>query len=115
MVMGTQIARCPQLDSGRIISVPPTGEVTAAVEFPEIPLTAGHPAHLLFTSGSTGKPKGVLLPHRGVVRLVKNSNFMAITQDDVFLQAAPVSFDASLLEIWGALLNGGRLVLLPDG
>ena len=85
------------------------------VSLPEVDVTAEHPAHLLFTSGSTGRPKGVLLPHRGTVRLVRDNDFITITPDDVFLQAAPVSFDASLLEIWGPLLNGGRLVLLPDG
>lgn len=101
--------------TGKIIPIPATGQVSAPAELPEIPLTAEHPAHLLFTSGSTGRPKGVLLAHRGVVRLVRNQNFLTITPDDVFLQAAPVSFDASILEIWGPLLNGGRLVLLPNG
>lgn len=100
---------------GTIIPIPATGKATTLAELPEIPLTAEHPAHLLFTSGSTGRPKGVLLRHRGVVRLVRNQNFMAITPDDVFLQAAPASFDASLLEIWGPLLNGGSLVLPTDG
>ena len=57
----------------------------------------------------------MLLPHRGTVRLVRNNDFIHITSEDVFLQAAPVSFDASLLEIYGALLNGGRLILMPDG
>jgi amino acid adenylation domain-containing protein len=100
---------------GRLHTIETFGNSTAPVELPQIPLTAGHPAHLLFTSGSTGRPKGVLLPHRGTVRLVRNNDFIKITPDDVFLQAAPVSFDASLLEIYGALLNGGRLILLPDG
>lgn len=101
--------------TGTVIPIPATGRAAAVAELPAVALTAGHPAHLLFTSGSTGRPKGVLLAHRGVVRLVRNQNFMAFTPDDVFLQAAPVSFDASLLEIWGPLLNGGCLVLLPDG
>ncbi|RYD18975.1 MAG: amino acid adenylation domain-containing protein, partial [Verrucomicrobiaceae bacterium] len=105
----------PQGWSGKTVSIPQAGKATSPQDLPAIPLTASHPAHLLFTSGSTGRPKGVLLPHRGVVRLVKNTNFMPITHEDVFLQAAPVSFDASLLEIWGALLNGGKLVLMPDG
>jgi len=100
---------------GTRIPIPVTGQATALAELPQISVTLEHPAHLLFTSGSTGRPKGVLLRHRGVVRLVRNQNFMAITPDDVFLQAAPASFDASLLEIWGPLLNGGRLVLPTDG
>lgn len=76
--------------------------------------SAEDPAYLMFTSGSTGKPKGVLIPHRAITRLVKNSNFLPITTEDVFLHAAPTSFDASTLEIWGPLLNGARLAL-PDG
>ncbi len=100
---------------GSVLRIPTTGKFSEPAMLPEISLTAEHPAHLLFTSGSTGRPKGVLLPHRGVVRLVRGQDFMDITPEDVFLQAAPVSFDASLLEIWGPLLNGGRLVLLPDG
>lgn len=99
---------------GSVSVIPGFGSATA-VDLPRTGVTAEHPAHLLFTSGSTGRPKGVLLPHRGAVRLVRNNDFIHITPDDVFLQAAPASFDASLLEIWGALLNGGKLVLLPDG
>ncbi len=72
-------------------------------------------AYVMYTSGSTGKPKGVAVPHRGIVRLVQEPDFVQITPDDVFLQASPVSFDASTLEIWGALTNGARLALLPPG
>ncbi|MDB6068034.1 MAG: non-ribosomal peptide synthetase [Pedosphaera sp.] len=70
-------------------------------------------AYISFTSGSTGRPKGVCVPHRGIVRLVKNSNFASFSTQEVFLQLGPISFDASLFEIWGALLNGGQLVLPP--
>jgi non-ribosomal peptide synthetase component F len=70
-------------------------------------------AYIMFTSGSTGKPKGVAVPHRAVVRLVKETNFMTFSAGDVFLLFAPVSFDASTLEIWGALLNGAKLVIHP--
>lgn len=72
-------------------------------------------AYVLFTSGSTGAPKGVAVPHRAVVRLVKNTNYLAFSSDDVFLQFAPLAFDASTLEIWGPLLNGGRLEICPPG
>jgi len=70
-------------------------------------------AYVLYTSGSTGEPKGVAVPHRAVVRLVKNNNFASITEKEVFLAFAPISFDASTLEIWGPLLNGGKLVIFP--
>ncbi len=70
-------------------------------------------AYVSFTSGSTGRPKGVCVPHRGVVRLVRNTDYVSFSAQEVFLQLAPLSFDASTLEIWGSLLNGGRLVIFP--
>jgi amino acid adenylation domain-containing protein len=105
----------PESWKPRIHPIPAVSASAEAVRLPEVAVTAEHPAQLLFTSGSTGQPKGVRLAHRGTVRLVRNNDFIRINETDVFLQAAPASFDASLLEIWGALLNGGKLVLLPDG
>jgi amino acid adenylation domain-containing protein len=70
-------------------------------------------AYVMYTSGSTGNPKGVLVPHRAVLRLVQNNHFARFAADEVFLQLAPISFDAATFEIWGALLNGGKLVLGP--
>lgn len=86
-----------------------TGSPPAAVV-----LTGEDPAYLMYTSGSTGRPKGVLVPHRAVLRLVLGNDFAALGPQEVILQLAPLSFDASTFEIWGALLNGGRLAVLPD-
>ncbi len=73
------------------------------------------PAYVMFTSGSTGRPKGVLVPHRAIVRLVRNTNFAQFGDDERVLGFAPISFDASTLELWAPLLNGGCLVLAaPD-
>ena len=72
-----------------------------------------HLAYVMYTSGSTGEPKGTAVRQGGVLRLVKGADYVEIGEDEVFLQLAPVTFDASTLEIWGALLNGGRLVLAP--
>jgi amino acid adenylation domain-containing protein len=69
------------------------------------------PAYVMFTSGSTGTPKGVVVPHRAVMRLVVDPNYIDIREYDKVLQFAPLSFDASTFEIWGPLLNGGELVI----
>ncbi|GGG93372.1 hypothetical protein GCM10011586_05150 [Silvibacterium dinghuense] len=73
--------------------------------------TADDLAYVMYTSGSTGNPKGVLVPQRAVTRLVLNNSFASFRADEVFLQLAPLSFDASTFEIWGALLNGAKLVV----
>ena len=70
-------------------------------------------AYVLFTSGSTGTPKGVMVPHRAVVRLVCNTDFVHLDANETLLCLAPLAFDASTFEIWGALLNGATLAILP--
>lgn len=70
-------------------------------------------AYVMFTSGSTGNAKGVAVVHRAVIRLVKNTDYAHFGPNEIILQFAPISFDASTFEIWGALLNGGRLVIHP--
>lgn len=80
---------------------------------PPADVQASDIAYIMYTSGSTGTPKGVAVPHRAVVRLVKNTNYASFSPDETFLQLAPISFDASTFEIWGALLNGGKLAIMP--
>ncbi|NEP78777.1 MAG: AMP-binding protein [Okeania sp. SIO3B3] len=86
---------------------------TVTSENLKVSITSEHQAYMMYTSGSTGLPKGVNIRHQGVVRLVKNTNYINLTEKDIFLQLAPISFDAATFEIWGSLLNGGTLVVMP--
>lgn len=67
-------------------------------------------AYVMYTSGSTGLPKGICIPHRGITRLVLNTDYVKLGPGDRILQASNACFDASTFEIWGALLNGGAVI-----
>ncbi|OCR00390.1 hypothetical protein BCD67_12815 [Oscillatoriales cyanobacterium USR001] len=82
-------------------------------ENPQQNITPENLIYVMYTSGSTGKPKGVCIPHRGVIRLVKNPNYINLGPEEIILQITSISFDLSTFEIWGSLLNGGRLVVMP--
>ena len=68
-------------------------------------------AYIMYTSGTTGKPKGVEICHKSILRLVKNNGFLDISAKDKILQTSTIVFDASIIEIYGSLLNGACLVL----
>ncbi|MFZ5988545.1 MAG: amino acid adenylation domain-containing protein, partial [Bacillota bacterium] len=70
------------------------------------------PAYVMYTSGSTGMPKGTLTTHYNISRVVKNTNYIDITDKDILLQLSNYAFDGSTFDIFGALLNGAKLVLV---
>ncbi|MEU4116198.1 amino acid adenylation domain-containing protein [Kitasatospora sp. NPDC028055] len=73
-----------------------------------------HPAYVIYTSGSTGRPKGVVIPHRNVARLfAATDHWFAPGPEDVWTLFHSYAFDFSVWELWGALLHGGRLVVVP--
>ncbi|MFI9005867.1 AMP-binding protein [Actinosynnema sp. NPDC053489] len=95
---------------GEITAGSPTDTVDAGP--PPMPEpTARDPAYVMFTSGSTGMPIGVVVPHRGIVRLVRNTGLLAFGPDDVVCATVNPTFDMSVFELFGALLNGARLVI----
>lgn len=69
-------------------------------------------AYVMFTSGTTGIPKGVGVTHENIMNLVLDSNYISLSPDIILLQTGAPTFDASTFEVWGVLLNGGKLVLL---
>ncbi len=79
------------------------------------PFDPGHLAYVIYTSGSTGTPKGVQVSHGNVTSLAYQPDYAPLGPSNVVLQFAPAAFDAATFEIWGALLNGARLVLGPPG
>ncbi|MGJ0607770.1 amino acid adenylation domain-containing protein [Cylindrospermopsis raciborskii] len=77
-------------------------------------VTPNSGAYIIYTSGSTGKPKGVLVTHKNLTRLFKSTeHWFKFNQQDVWTFFHSFAFDFSVWEIWGALLYGGRLVIVP--
>ncbi|HEX8432346.1 MAG TPA: amino acid adenylation domain-containing protein, partial [Longimicrobium sp.] len=71
-------------------------------------------AYVMYTSGSTGEPKGVMVPHRAITRLVLNNGYADFNAEDGVAFAANPAFDATTMEVWGPLLNGGRIVVISQ-
>ena len=101
---------------GEIIQLD-TGETTFEKENKENPEDSANPdnlAYVIYTSGSTGTPKGVMVEHRNVVRLFSaTETWFHFDASDVWTLFHSYAFDFSVWEIWGALLYGGRLVVVP--
>ncbi|WP_191488514.1 non-ribosomal peptide synthetase [Pseudomonas sp. FEN] len=87
-----------------------------SVQNPQVPgLTASHLAYVIYTSGSTGLPKGVMVEHRNVARLFSaTEDWFGFGEQDVWALFHSFAFDFSVWEIWGALLHGGRLLIVPQ-
>ncbi|HET7624857.1 MAG TPA: amino acid adenylation domain-containing protein [Verrucomicrobiae bacterium] len=98
--------------TARVICLDSDWELIARESASNLPnrITPENLAYVMYTSGSTGRPKGVAVPHRAIVRLVRNTNYIQLTPSDRIAQISNASFDAATFEIWGALLNGARLV-----
>lgn len=68
-------------------------------------------AYVIYTSGTTGNPKGVMVEHKSVVRLVKPATYFPLNESRVLLSTGAISFDATIIEYFGTLLNGSKLII----
>ncbi|HET8642547.1 MAG TPA: amino acid adenylation domain-containing protein, partial [Pseudonocardiaceae bacterium] len=91
-------------------------EPAEPAELPEGDAGPGDVAYVIYTSGSTGAPKGVVVEHAQLARLLDaTQDWFEFGPDDVWTLFHSIAFDFSVWELWGALANGGRLVVVPDG
>jgi len=88
--------------TARPVVTPPLAPVNSATDL----------AYVMYTSGTTGQPKGVQITHRNVIRLVRGTTYVELSEDTRILQANAIVFDSSTFELWASLLNGGTLVLV---
>ncbi|MFL1563961.1 amino acid adenylation domain-containing protein [Pseudomonas sp. O64] len=79
---------------------------------PDLSQSSDSVAYIMYTSGSTGAPKGVQVPHRGITRLVLNNGYADFNAADCVAFASNPAFDASTMDVWGALLNGGQVQVI---
>jgi amino acid adenylation domain-containing protein len=94
-------------DAATIASMPVQPPEHAAV-------TPDNLAYVMYTSGSTGTPKGVMVEHRAIVSLLFGTDYVDFGAVGSLLHMAPLAFDASTFEVWGALLHGTRCVVATD-
>ncbi|GGS36128.1 non-ribosomal peptide synthetase [Actinokineospora fastidiosa] len=88
--------------------------ITQPATAPDVDLRPEHPAYVIYTSGSTGRPKGVVIPHGNVLRLFSaTDHWFHFGPDDAWTLFHSYAFDFSVWEIWGPLLHGGKLVVVP--
>jgi amino acid adenylation domain-containing protein len=121
---GAELLLTDSAISGRLVDVPAHTlcldreweKVSAESDAdPVLSIDAANLCYIIYTSGSTGRPRGVAVTHNNVSRLVFAQSYATFGPAEIFLLLAPICFDASTFELWGALLHGARLAVMPAG
>ncbi|MGW1751348.1 non-ribosomal peptide synthetase [Streptomyces sp. NPDC002092] len=108
------VADCVQVTPDELAKEPARGWPAPEESTSPPPPSPDDAAYVIYTSGSTGRPKGVVVPHRNVIALVDATrDEYGFSEADVWTWFHSSAFDFSVWEIWGCLLTGGRLVVVP--
>ncbi|MEZ6036594.1 MAG: amino acid adenylation domain-containing protein [Planctomycetota bacterium] len=109
------LGECAAVEAGGVRALPfaafPRGEQRPS----DVAITGEHVAYVMYTSGTTGRPKGVVLPHRSVIRMLVDTDWLQLGPDTVTLHSSAFAFDTSIIDLFAALLHGGTVVIPPDG
>ncbi|MBD9374616.1 amino acid adenylation domain-containing protein [Rhizobium sp. ARZ01] len=106
---------CAPVAAAGVKSVRTADFPLAATRAPDPHITGDSIAYVMFTSGTTGVPKGVVLPHRSVIRLLRDTDWLRLGPKTVTLHSSAFAFDTSIIDLFAALLHGGTVVIPPDG
>ncbi len=117
LVAHSHLAERPGSHDARIVRIDTDWPAIAAqpATAPAPGLRPHNTAYVIYTSGSTGTPKGVAVTHGNAGNFIASGSHAAWSANETGLQLAPLAFDASSFELWGPLLSGARLVLMPPG
>lgn len=109
------LGECPPVAAMGVRILSPTDFPTQTIAQPDPVVKGSSIAYVMFTSGTTGTPKGVVLPHRSVIRMLRDNDWLRLSPETVTLHSSAFAFDTSIIDIFGALLHGGTVVIPPDG
>ena len=109
------LGSCPPVMAAGVKTLPYAAFPMQPATAPRPKITGASIAYVMFTSGTTGTPKGVVLPHRSVIRMLCDTDWLRLGPDTVTLHSSAFAFDTSIIDIFGALLHGGTVVIPKDG
>ena len=109
------LGSCPPVTAAGVKTLSFAAFPSKTAVAPKPKITGASIAYVMFTSGTTGTPKGVVLPHRSVIRMLCDTDWLRLGPDTVTLHSSAFAFDTSIIDIFGALLHGGTVVIPKDG